>query len=203
MDIRACVHETLTSLIGCGMDTKIASVMHQGKVLNSDSTQTFVDLRVVANDKFAITYSESSVGALPQRMWRRFKQFKTYYDYYYVEPHEHDVVVYVPQVVCTITGFLWTRERDEKDMNLKFKYRVDFGEWIELDKINLKHDNIDTEWNLFFVQFADLGVSPIKLPADSKFEMFAKVCEDARPWYFTCEDEEYLKFDDQDPHFKI
>jgi hypothetical protein len=97
-----------------------------------------LDLRVKANDKFAITYSDSAVGSLPQRMWRRFKQFKDYYDYYYVEPHEQDAVVYVPQVECTITGFLWTKERDEKDMNLKLKYRVDFGEWVELDKINLK-----------------------------------------------------------------
>lgn len=204
VDIRDCVNETLTSLIGCGLDMAITSVMYKGKVISSAVDDTFLDMRVQANDKFAIVYGESDAGSLPQRMWKRFKQCKDYYDYYYVEPHEQDAVIYVAQVDCTITGLLWTKERDEKDTNLKFKYRIDGGDWVELDKINLKHENINQEYNLHFIEFKELGIDFVKLSADSKFEMYVKVCEDSRPWYFyNDEGEEYLKFDDQEPHFKV
>lgn len=138
---------------------------------------TFLQLRSTNHSKFLVI--TGGVGGLVNtQIWMRSKDFETNYWCFYGD--SLDSLIFIPQRRVQIFGFLFNQEKDKNDYKLKYKYKVDDGEYTEEFKPETRSyedhitvPNVDEKWKFYEFHFKETGCPNVIVEEGQKFRISA------------------------------
>lgn len=140
----------------------------------------------------------------------RSKDYRDSYWCFYGD--SYDSVNFIAQRTVEIHGFLFNVEKNKKFFGLKYKYRINEGEFTEEFKTEKRTEdeyitmpNVDEKWKFIEFKFKDTGCPSVVVEEGQKFCICAMAVdrEDYQLEYVERSSEETADPQDQEKDFKM
>lgn len=170
------------------------TVIYNGEPVKKEDT--YLRRLVKSNSSFFLIS-----GSLLALRWKRFGRIVTT-DYFYMSDSYWDAVVFKPKIDVYLLGFAILNHYEKHPFKLKFKYVIGTDESQE-HEIDLSNDMVEED-NIFYIDFQKIGISPVRVQADTPLHLCAKsTCSNPNRFNYGYEGYNYQTLPNQDFDFTI